>query len=305
MTSSVIQCPLCECCDHRELYQARDRHYGIAGTFRIVECSQCLLVFISPIPSEKHLSRLYPEDYYAYQDRCEVNDAKEIVKRLLGVRLGETKDPRFEFAGVMLDVGCGYGWFLRKMQKGGWTTFGVEVNRAAAQLGRDKLGVDIFAGTLSEAQFPSKFFDYIRSNHSFEHISSPNETLQEMYRVLKPSGKLMIGVPNIAGLNARIFKENWWYLGAPVHPLNYSVATLSGLLKKNGFRVHNVEYNSDYFGVLGSLQIYANRKVKERKSMQGRLIKCAPLKIVSHWTAKMLDSVKLGDCIEVTAVRGA
>ena len=38
-------------------------------------------------------------------------------------------------------------------------------------------------------------FDYVRSYHSFEHMSNPRETLADIHRILKPDGKLMIGVP--------------------------------------------------------------------------------------------------------------
>lgn len=110
---------------------------------------------------------------------------------------------------------------------------------------------------------------------------------------------MLIGVPNIASLNARLFRCYSWYFGAPVHPFNYSVRTLAQLLMKHGFVVDRVAYNGDYTGVLGSLQILANRHTW-RRSSQGRLINSRLLHIVSQWLARLLNIVGAGDATELT-----
>jgi SAM-dependent methyltransferase len=294
-------CPLCGGEKHQELYLARDRHYGIPGTFRIVRCAGCTLIFLNPMYSDDELSKLYPGDYYAYQDNFELSYWKHVAKRLLCYRLS-TRDPKFSAPGKMLDLGCGSGWFMRTMRDSGWEAYGVEINASAAALGRENAGLNIFSGTLKQAKFPSDFFDYIRSNHSFEHISCPGETLDELHRILKPTGKLMIGVPNVESLNAKTFRQYWWYLGAPVHTFTYSVQTLCKFLQKHCFTVERVTYNSDFSGILGSLQICLNRK-SGRKSTQGLLINNPLFRIPCQWTAKLLDKVECGDAIEVTAVR--
>lgn len=258
-------------------------------------------MFLNPLFSDRELSALYPTDYYAYQDRfANGSKWKEVAKKFLGVRV-ETRDPQFRAPGTVLDIGCGSGWFLRRMREASWDVHGVEINAAAAELGR-RAGLDIFAGTLQEARFPSEFFDYVRSNHSFEHISCPRPTLDEIYRILRPGGKVMIGVPNVAGLNARLFGEYWWYLGAPVHPFTYSAESLCRLLKIHNFCIDKVTFNSDYSGLLGSCQIWLNRK-NGRKSTEGVLFSNPFLKIVCHWIAKGTDVFGVGDAIEVVATK--
>lgn len=294
-------CLLCGADTLDPVYLAKDRHYGILGIYKIVRCTQCSLMFLNPMYSDEELSALYPSDYYAYQDKFHPSRWKNVLKSLVGIR-GGTRDPRFRIPGKMLDLGCGSGWFLRDMRDRGWKVFGVEINRAAAELGQRQAGLDIFPGTLSQANFPSNFFDYIRANHSFEHISCPSQTLEQIYRILRPRGKVLIGVPNVAGLNAKLFQQYWWYLGAPVHPVTYSVGTLSALLRKHRFEVEKVTYNSDYSGILGSSQIWLNRK-NGRKSTEGALINNPALKIVCQWTAKCIDVVRLGDAIEVIATK--
>jgi SAM-dependent methyltransferase len=302
MSIELRTCPLCGGGNHEEIYLARDRHYGIPGVYRIVRCAGCSLIFLNPMYSDEELSALYPNNYYAYQDNFQQSRWKEIAKNILGCRVS-TLDPEFSAPGRMLDLGCGSGWFMSTMRDQGWETHGVEISRPAAEVGRKTRGLDIFPGTLREARFPDAYFDYVRSNHSLEHITSPGETLEEIHRILRPDGKVLIGVPNVGSLNARVFGQYWWYLGAPVHPFTYSVETLCQLLHKYQFVVEKVTYNSDHSGIIGSLQIWLNRG-NGRKSTEGTVIGNPLLRVLCHWIAKCFDLFKRGDAIEITAVKG-
>lgn len=301
MSFDLTSCPLCEGAHQKQLYVAKDRHYGILGAYRVVQCTKCSLVFLNPMFSDRELSALYPADYYAHQNNFARNRWKDWVKTILHYRIG-TVEPKFPVAGRMLDLGCGSGWFLSAMQDQGWEAYGVEINNVAAEVGRKQGGVNIFSGTLKEANFPTGFFDYVRANHSFEHISCPGETLAEIHRILRPRGKVLIGVPNIDGLNAKLFRQYWWYLGAPVHPFSYSAKTLSGILQKHHFSVEQINYNSDYSGILGSVQIFLNR-TNGRKSTEGLVINNPILKVPCHWTAKFIDLFQFGDAIEIIATK--
>lgn len=298
----IKRCPLCTSENKLNLiYIAADYHYRIHGLFPIVRCEVCTLVFLNPVPSEEELTRLYPPSYYSYQSFKKKNKFKAFIRGLLFFNI-ETKDPFFSLPGRMLDIGCGSGSFLHAMREKGWETYGVEVNTAAAELGRKSAGLEIISGNLLDAAFPENHFDYIRLNHSFEHLLNPNEILMEIYRILRPDGKVLIGVPNIDGLNARIFKKYWWYLGAPVHPFNYSVRTLSYIVEKHHFVIDSVKFNSDYSGVLGSLQIFLNRNT-DKISTEGRLFNNPALVLFSHWISKLVDGLKLGDAIEIICTK--
>lgn len=296
--TKIVECVLCKSSALKELYITRDRHYGIEGEFKIDQCTNCGLVFLNPMPSEQYLNSLYPETYYSYQDFYdkEMSFLKRMYHNFITAK---TFDPDFKKAGNFLDIGCGSGKYLYKMRNKGWDVFGVEVNKNAAILGNDLEKLNIHNGNLLSANYDSESFDYVRSNHSFEHITNPNETLDEIYRILKSDGKLFIGVPNIDSFNAKLFKKYWWYLGAPVHPFNYSAKTLTRLLESHGFLVEKIIYNSDVHGTLGSFQIYKNRSNPHIKSDSGSFINNTPLKIISSVMAKLLNFFKKADSIEV------
>lgn len=302
--TAVRTCPLCRSGEYRVMREAMDRHYGNPGLFRIAECTNCQLNFLNPMPTLRYLATAYPQDYYAHvastgSQSLTLPGLRKLVKQLLLYSPGQTKDPAFRTPGTMLDIGCGSGAFLTQMKAQGWNVKGVEPDEGAASRGRDK-GIEIFAGTLDAAQFPPSYFDYIRSNHSFEHIHNPREVLREIHRIIRPSGTLFIGVPNVASLMARLFGVYWWYLGAPVHTFGYSPHTLGMLLEQEGFRVEAVQYNSTYSGVIGSLQIFRNRK-NGKSSEEGWIIQNPALKVFGYWVAKLTDCAHIGDCIEVVA----
>ncbi|MGA3092559.1 MAG: class I SAM-dependent methyltransferase [Terriglobales bacterium] len=296
----VRYCPLCGQGGFRPVVQAPDRHYGNRGLFQIVECVTCGLNFLNPMPTVDYLSGAYPTDYYAYQPATPEPRKSRIlnsVKRVL--RPDTTGDPRFEKPGAVLDIGCGSGTFLAAMRERGWQVQGVEFDNLAAERGRQE-GLDIFAGTIDAAKYPSSTFDYVRSNHSFEHVHNPREVLLEIRRIVKPTGLLFIGVPNVKGLMARLYGTYWWYLGAPVHPFGYSPATLGRLLAETGFKIERVNYNSKYAGVVGSIQLYLNRN-NARVGDDGQIARNRFLRLIGHWAARLTDLLRMGDCIEVIA----
>ncbi len=299
-------CPLCGAGSFCVVAMAKDRHYQNLGSFAVVECELCKLWFLNPMPTLEYLSGAYPMDYYSYTTQPpnsasepRMKPIKNLVRRLIGFRSGKTHDPSFLRPGNMLDIGCGAGTFLLEMRDRGWNVHGVELSVQAAERGRQQ-GLDIFGGTLESAHFPSSTFDYVRSNHSFEHIHNPREVLREVRRIIKPNGMLFIGVPNVRCLMSRLYGTYWWYLGAPVHPFGYIPATLERLLTEEGFRVKKVGYNSSCAGFSGSLQIFLNRK-NGKTSEDGWIIRNRLIRLLAHWIARWVDFFHVGDCIEVIA----
>ncbi len=295
-------CPACLSEKISDFATGFDYHYNIDGDFKTSECVSCSTVFMNPMPSASDLAGLYPDDYYSYQPPVRENAFRRAVRVLLRYPRVYAM-PRFEKPGVMLDVGCGSGHYLLEMQHKGWEVHGAELSEGAAEAGR-RAGLDIRGGELMESGYQPKSFDFIRSNHSFEHIPNPDDVLQEIRLLLKDDGKVFIGVPNIKGLWPRIFGIHWWNFGLPVHTFNYSPAGIKAALNRNGFSVRKIVYNSDYSGLVGSLQIRANAK-RGLKRSDGSLMSNAVIKLPAHYVSKLLDLFRLGDCIEVIAVKSS
>jgi SAM-dependent methyltransferase len=295
------KCPLCTAITIDKFIDAAvDLHYSLPGYWGYRKCTGCKVLFLDPAPTSDFLKRSYDDSYYSYQDFHAPPRWHAILKSLLFYDLGSTGDPIFDRPGRILDIGCGSGQFLMQMKLKGWETFGVEISQRAAKIGNAKYQLNIQAGELKNALLPKQSFDYIRLNHSFEHLLDPRATLVQISKLLKPDGKLFIGVPNTKSLQAFLFGKYWWNLGPPVHPFNYSKDSIAWLLQEHGFEIVSFRTHSNFAGILGSLQMLINSR-SGKLSDTGRLFRNPIAKLICHWAAKLTDLFSCGDCLEVTA----
>jgi SAM-dependent methyltransferase len=291
-------CPVCGLRESAPRFQARDPHYGNEGSWWERECSGCGSLFLDPLPQASEISGFYPEEsYYAYRPASARSRLKQTVMGMLGCLPG-TKEPRFDRPGRLLDFGCGAGDFLADWRQQGWECCGVEVNERATAAARAR-GLDV---RRSLGEYADASFDYVRANHSLEHVLDPPAIVREMYRVLKPGGTIFIGVPTRDGLPARIFGRYWWYLGAPVHPVTFSTRALTNLLRAAGLEPIRIGTRSDYGSTAGSLQIFLNRNTN-RASSEGLLFRFKPALVLGQWAARVLDFIGQGDKLEVVAIK--
>jgi SAM-dependent methyltransferase len=291
----TARCPVCDSPRSGGRFEARDPHYGNRGSWWERRCADCGSFALDPMPSDAELAGMYPADsYYAFR-LPPVRPLRAWIRRLAGMS-ARPREPAFSSPGRVLDFGCGAGEFLLGARRAGWTCAGVEVSEAAIAVACGH-GLEV---ERSLAAFADGQFDYVRANHSLEHVSAPREVLREMYRVLRPGGMLFLGVPTNESHNARLFGPYWWYLGAPVHPVTFSTRGLVGLVRAVGFEPVRVGTNSDFGSLTGSLQIYLNRR-SGRRSSEGIIFRLKPLLVVGHWLARLQDRLGVGDKLELIA----
>jgi len=305
--NTLTTCPVCKSENIKFKYKVPDRHYGIKGEFTLYKCSNCGLVFLNPMYDDQELSKFYPEDsYYSYYANFDKGEKKfklsHLIYKIVTFSFFDRKIEKSD-GGKVLDIGCGNGWVIYEYKKKGWRVAGLEPSKIAAEIGNTE-NLNIYNGTLLEAKYPDKEFDLILSNHSFEHIYNPHEVLSEVYRILKDNGKIILGIPNYGGIVSRLSGKYWYYLGAPVHTFNYSTGNIKRLLAQHGFRAIKTSYVSMPLGILGSIQIFANRK-NGQKSSDGKWVNSAPLKFCVNYLAKLFNLFRVGDCIELTIVKNS
>ncbi|MEZ4735761.1 MAG: class I SAM-dependent methyltransferase [Caldilineaceae bacterium] len=206
----------------------------------LVCCTRCGLVYQNPRPTLAEMGQHYPPEYEPYADLAALPKRNWLLQK--AVEHGTNKRCRFvtrhKAAGKLLDVGCAMGGFLLGMQKQKqWTVAGVEVNEAVAHAAQDRHGLDIFPGALEEAQYPDATFDAVTLWDVLEHLHDPLGSLQEIHRILRPNGIVVIRVPNLASWDAKLFGTAWAGLDAPRHLYIFTPESLSTLLEKAGFQV--------------------------------------------------------------------
>ena len=267
--------PCCICGENEFRVAYRNLCSEDGASFCILECRSCKLAKIDPILDPDRLGQYYPADYYSYNE-MNYGEQKQpgiytriahlvrsityqfqympkrgrallpfftklrmfIISQMGGLRHGHRS---FQLdGGRILDIGCGDGFFLKEVVGIGWETHGVEINRLAVEKARGN-HLNVFYGDLKAAEYPTDFFDVIRLWSVIEHISKPLETLEEIRRILKQDGILIIQVPNYSSAAVRLMKERWSAWDVPRHLYHFSPETMALLLEKAGFFVFRTD----------------------------------------------------------------
>jgi len=182
---SEAMCPICRNKD-ASLVLCRAT-LGSAAEHALVECSNCGVRYLSPLPTLEELQSFYCASYYGKDWYKQQGWGAAFARAVL----------RHRPAGKFLDVGCGLGYFIDGVrQQSAWEVYGVEFSASAVAFARQELGLEAHQGELSDAKFPSAYFDYIQIRNVLEHVTDPMALLKECRRVLKDSGTLQLCVPN-------------------------------------------------------------------------------------------------------------
>jgi len=205
--------------------------------FRVLECLNCRLVFVHPFPDIATLAVHYDADYY----RDWICQQKNKRIRMWEGRLNKLEKRRQ--GEHLLDVGCGDGAFLKLAQERGWEISGTEHSSFAANYVSEALGIPVFCGEIFDAGYPENSFDVVTMWHVLEHLTDPKRYLREIHRILKPSGLLVIAVPNvndyIMQAAYRLGKRRPLKLFSKddreIHLYHFSDKTLRNYLRNTGF----------------------------------------------------------------------
>ncbi len=165
-------------------------------------------------------------------------------------------------SGRLLDVGCGLGYFVRRVADvPGWEAFGYEISQPAVDFARRKLGLDtVSLGRVEDAQFERESFDIITLWDVIEHIPDPDPLLAYLFSTLKHAGILFIHTPNVQVQLPKARLKRWiWGMKPGVHYLEardhlhiYSMKTISIILRRSGFAEINFIHLPPIQSVAGS-----------------------------------------------------
>lgn len=110
----------------------------------------------------------------------------------------------------ILDLGCGTGNFSYKLLNGECSVTGVDISKKMLSIARqksDSTDIDFFEMDGYDLQFDDNTFDKVLSVAAFEFISEPQKVINEMLRVVKPGGTVVIGTIQKGGDWAEMYKS--------------------------------------------------------------------------------------------------
>jgi 2-polyprenyl-3-methyl-5-hydroxy-6-metoxy-1,4-benzoquinol methylase len=244
----LVTCPLCSE-EKAELYaQAPDRFLPKAGQlYSLRRCVQCNMVYLNPRPREADSGRFYEHaEYLPFTSLASnrsllarlydlLRQANLNWKRRVVIKFWQSvKSDLPPATCYLLDVGCGTGEFLATMKAAGLQVEGLERDERAAAWAREHHQIAVSAGSVEQLSESTRQYDVITLWHVLEHLYDPGRALEIIAQRLRENGMLLIAVPNIAGIDARIYKSNWVALDAPRHVNHFSLDTLARLGSKHG-----------------------------------------------------------------------
>ena len=135
-----------------------------------------------------------------------------------------------------LDLGCGTGWFMQKLQRVGWSVEGLEWNNDAAKIARDVTGSNVWSGDFFDVDLPRGKYQLIVLNHVFEHFADPKSVLVRVHELLAEDGRVVLFFPNPHSFGAKRFGPAWFPWEVPRHLVLPSVGAMRSLAVHAGFR---------------------------------------------------------------------
>ena len=231
-----MQCDLCGASDAAHLLDS-ERLDG-----PLVRCRQCGLVYVGRRNADFTFAHADGDRSGALADRVaalgivrhDVEDA-ERPNRLAADRERLERLRHHVGGGRLLDVGAATGTFLELAAGAFDPVSGVEPDPITSAQAR-VAGHAVATGTLNDVARPDSGFDAITMLHVIEHLDSPRKALERVHELLRPGGVVMIETPTTDCVWFRFepARSRWRQL-IPDHYYFFSRATLTALLRRNGF----------------------------------------------------------------------
>ncbi len=138
------------------------------------------------------LPGLDPEAYVRWRTSRAGAITERVERRLILELIGDVSGK------IVLDVGCGDGDLAVDLSKHGAIVSGIDISEAMIEAGRqraarDEVQVDFRIATAQQLPFPAEQFDIVAAVTILCFVEDPAPIFEEIARVLRPGGRLVIG----------------------------------------------------------------------------------------------------------------
>jgi len=299
-TIAVPTCPVCGSTGEIFYHGLPDKLFGTSGVWTFKHCAGCDGLWLDPMPRDLRRSYQFYHTHLDPVDENARPIWGKILRAIYKPIKGGYLRARFKYregvgpvwwrvfaplaflhpAGVdaiaddvmflsapstgarLLEIGCGNGSVLEKMQKRGWRVEGVEFDPECIKRVEAR-GLKCYARDLREVGLPEETFDAIYMGHVIEHLYEPRSLLKECWRVLKRGGHLVMTTPSTQSWGHKHYRRDWRGLESPRHLQIFNPLSLRRLTEESGFdqcRVHTTNRSAWY--ILGMSA--ALRKTREQ-----------------------------------------
>jgi SAM-dependent methyltransferase len=307
--NQALSCRICGNTSGNRPFVAREMMFGMRDTFDYFECAACGCLQITRIP--ENLGKYYPDQYYSFE---RPHPLKVFIKgpwltepftmatacvRALGFLPGVRVMPNWmKHLGdranhAILDVGSGNGLRLIGMRNAGFRDL-TGVDPFIQKDLRYSNGVQVLKRQIRDME---RKYDLVMLHHSYEHMPDPLGTLQDVGKVLKEDGTVLIRIPVVSFL-WKTYGPDWLGLDPPRHLYIHTVKSLSLAADRAGLEIVDSYYDSDFLTFIASEQYKRDIPLLDARSFvknkRNALFTKAQLREFREKTARM-NREKNGD----------
>lgn len=140
------------------------------------------------------MSGIDPEAYEAWFKKPIGRHADKAEKRLIAAFVGTKPGDR------LLDAGCGTGHFAADLQERVASVIALDASlKMLVYAGRKHRIHELVQGDVTSLPFKADSFDTIMTITVLEFLKDPQKALAEIYRAVRPSGQVVVGILNRRG----------------------------------------------------------------------------------------------------------
>lgn len=223
----VTGCPLCGSQKQEEAYDF--------SPFTVVQCTTCGFYYLSPRLHEVAMIEVYKNEGYfseASEGGYDNYAVEEIALRATFANFLKQLKRKKLVGGSLLEIGSGYGYFLKEARPYFARRCGTEYSESAAEVARS-FADDIYIGGVSSIP-EQTLFDCIVAVNVLEHVYDPIGFLQSLKAYLNPGGAVVIAVPNMNSFLRFLMGRRWPSFKTPEHVSYFSEKTLKMALSQAG-----------------------------------------------------------------------
>jgi 2-polyprenyl-3-methyl-5-hydroxy-6-metoxy-1,4-benzoquinol methylase len=245
----------CNQCKHDSFTHLFNKESSLNEVFSVVRCHRCGLVMVNPQPTFGEIAKYYSNEYFTKRtdrgyDNYYSEKIQKEISRVFQMNLSDLHFFEWE-AGLpssksTMDIGCAAGYFVNFMKNRGWAATGIEIAQGPVEFARNVLSLDVIQSDFLQWDTESKTkFDLITLWASLEHLHQPKETLQKIYKHLKPGGGRLILSTCRYGILAILQGKSWRFMNVPEHLFYYSLSGIIQQCKEIGFqKISHITYGS-------------------------------------------------------------
>lgn len=151
----------------------------------------------------------------------------------------------------ILDIGSSSGTNLRMLQDLGFTNYtGFDLSELSKKFCEEKGLGNVILGNICNSDLQDNSYDIILATDVIEHIDDDDLALKEIYRILKPQGKIIVTVP--------CFMVMWSdHDVTSMHKRRYVLKKIKSKVENSGIKIEE----SYYFNFFLFLPIVCFRKI--------------------------------------------